>query len=114
MQYPRSYDLHSFGQCLHGVESSIEGCQSVYFHPYGLLWLPRRELSELLPNVSSSDYLTMGVFRIRTFRLTSTLGYNTTISLLLAAPPWIFATIISCVNAWHAGELSFPSFHLSQ
>ena len=38
-------------------------------------------------------------------RLTSTLGYNTTISLLLAAPPWIFATVVCCINAWHAGRV---------
>ncbi|EEB99806.1 hypothetical protein MPER_00416, partial [Moniliophthora perniciosa FA553] len=35
--------------------------------------------------------------------LTQTLGFNTTISLLLAAPPWILATICCCLNAWHAG-----------
>uniref|UniRef100_A0A0W0GF94 Uncharacterized protein n=1 Tax=Moniliophthora roreri TaxID=221103 RepID=A0A0W0GF94_MONRR len=37
--------------------------------------------------------------------LTETLGFNTTISLLLAAPPWILATICCCLNAWHAGTL---------
>ncbi|KAJ3982629.1 major facilitator superfamily domain-containing protein [Lentinula detonsa] len=35
--------------------------------------------------------------------LTSTLGFNTTVSLLLAAPPWILSTITCCLNAWHAG-----------
>ncbi|KAI0044270.1 MFS general substrate transporter [Auriscalpium vulgare] len=34
--------------------------------------------------------------------LTSTLGFSTTISLLLAAPPWILATITCAANAWHA------------
>jgi MFS family permease len=36
--------------------------------------------------------------------LTSTLGFDTTISLVLAAPPWIYATIACCLNAWHAGK----------
>ncbi|KAF9065161.1 major facilitator superfamily domain-containing protein [Rhodocollybia butyracea] len=34
--------------------------------------------------------------------LTSTLGFNTTDSLLLVAPPWILATIMCSLNAWHA------------
>ncbi|KAK7688346.1 hypothetical protein QCA50_008718 [Cerrena zonata] len=43
--------------------------------------------------------------------LTSTLGFNTTISLLLAAPPWILTTIISCVNAWHADRTGERYIH---
>ncbi|KAL5504607.1 hypothetical protein ACEPAH_7270 [Sanghuangporus vaninii] len=35
--------------------------------------------------------------------LTSTLGFNSAISLLLAAPPWVFATILCLLNAFHAG-----------
>ncbi|KAI5120278.1 hypothetical protein M0805_005335 [Coniferiporia weirii] len=34
--------------------------------------------------------------------LTSTLGFNTTISLLLAAPPWIWATVVCCLDSLHA------------
>ncbi|KAF9029761.1 major facilitator superfamily domain-containing protein [Rhodocollybia butyracea] len=34
--------------------------------------------------------------------LTATLGFNTTVTLLLAAPPWILATIVCGFNAWHA------------
>ncbi|KAK7688814.1 hypothetical protein QCA50_007503 [Cerrena zonata] len=45
--------------------------------------------------------------------LTSTLGFNTTISLLLAAPPWIFATIICCLNEWHADRTGERFFHIS-
>ena len=45
-------------------------------------------------------------------RLTSTLGYNTTISLLLAAPPWIFATVVCCINAWHAGRSPLETYTL--
>ncbi|KAJ7504957.1 MFS general substrate transporter [Mycena galericulata] len=35
--------------------------------------------------------------------LTQALGFSTTISLLLAAPPWILAALVCCLNAWHAG-----------
>ncbi|KAJ3554618.1 hypothetical protein NM688_g3016 [Phlebia brevispora] len=45
--------------------------------------------------------------------LTATLGFNTTISLLLAAPPWIFATIVCCVNAWHADRTGERYFHIA-
>ncbi|KAI5119172.1 hypothetical protein M0805_008655 [Coniferiporia weirii] len=45
--------------------------------------------------------------------LTSTLGFNTTISLLLAAPPWIFATIVCCLNALHADKTGERFFHIT-
>jgi len=43
--------------------------------------------------------------------LTQTLGFSTTISLLLAAPPWILASIICCINAWHADKTGERFFH---
>ncbi|EKM53442.1 uncharacterized protein PHACADRAFT_211138 [Phanerochaete carnosa HHB-10118-sp] len=45
--------------------------------------------------------------------LTATLGFSTTVSLLLAAPPWIFATILCCANAWHADRSGERFFHVS-
>ncbi|KAK7691722.1 hypothetical protein QCA50_005122 [Cerrena zonata] len=45
--------------------------------------------------------------------LTATLGFNTTISLLLAAPPWIFATIVCLANAWNADRTGERFLHLN-
>ncbi|KAJ8079919.1 hypothetical protein PM082_016744 [Marasmius tenuissimus] len=45
--------------------------------------------------------------------LTATLGFNTTISLLLAAPPWIIATVFCCLNAWHADRTGERFFHIA-
>ncbi|KAA1470620.1 MFS general substrate transporter [Dentipellis sp. KUC8613] len=45
--------------------------------------------------------------------LTSTLGFGSTISLLLQAPPWVFATIIACFNAWDADRTGERFFHIS-
>lgn len=45
--------------------------------------------------------------------LTSTLGYSTTLTLLLAAPPWIFASIVCCVGAWHADRTGERFFHVA-
>ncbi|KAH8087859.1 MFS general substrate transporter [Cristinia sonorae] len=45
--------------------------------------------------------------------LTSTLGFSTTISLVLAAPPWIFSTIVCCINAWHADKTGERFFHIT-
>ncbi|TCD66551.1 hypothetical protein EIP91_001272 [Steccherinum ochraceum] len=45
--------------------------------------------------------------------LTATLGFSTTISLVLAAPPWIFATIVCCIGAWHADRTGERFFHIS-
>ncbi|TFK51136.1 MFS general substrate transporter [Heliocybe sulcata] len=45
--------------------------------------------------------------------LTQTLGFNNTISLLLAAPPWILATIVTCVIAWNADRTGERYFHIN-
>ncbi|KJA20090.1 hypothetical protein HYPSUDRAFT_838942 [Hypholoma sublateritium FD-334 SS-4] len=45
--------------------------------------------------------------------LTQTLGFSTTVTLLLAAPPWIVASILCCLNAWHADKTSERFFHLT-
>ncbi|KAJ7834292.1 major facilitator superfamily domain-containing protein [Mycena leptocephala] len=45
--------------------------------------------------------------------LASNLGFNTAHSLLLAAAPWVFATIIACANAWHAGKTGERFFHMT-
>lgn len=45
--------------------------------------------------------------------LTATLGFNTTISLLLAAPPWIFASIVCCSNAFHADRSGERFLHIT-
>ncbi|KAJ7587225.1 major facilitator superfamily domain-containing protein [Mycena floridula] len=43
--------------------------------------------------------------------LTSTLGFNTTISLVLAAPPWIAATVVCCLSAWNADRTGERFWH---
>lgn len=44
--------------------------------------------------------------------LTATLGYSTTITLLLGAPPWLFAAIAALVVARHADVTGERFFHL--
>ncbi|KAG8221319.1 major facilitator superfamily domain-containing protein [Butyriboletus roseoflavus] len=45
--------------------------------------------------------------------LTATLGYSTSNTLLMAAPPWIFTAIITIINARHADVTGERFFHLS-
>ncbi|KAJ7160184.1 MFS general substrate transporter [Mycena filopes] len=45
--------------------------------------------------------------------LTQTLGFNTTISLLLAAPPWVVASVVTCLSAWHADKTGERYFHVA-
>ncbi|KAK7048470.1 MFS general substrate transporter [Favolaschia claudopus] len=45
--------------------------------------------------------------------LTATLGFSTTISLLLAAPPWLLAGAICCLNAWHTDKTGERFFHIT-
>ncbi|KAI0687878.1 MFS general substrate transporter [Cerioporus squamosus] len=44
--------------------------------------------------------------------IAGTLGFSTTATLLLAAPPWILATIVCCVNAWNADRTGERFFHI--
>ncbi|KZO91347.1 MFS general substrate transporter [Calocera viscosa TUFC12733] len=46
------------------------------------------------------------------FPLTGSLGYNTTISLLLVAPPWAFAVIVAFLNAQHADRSGERAIHI--
>ncbi|KAG2357241.1 sugar transporter [Suillus spraguei] len=45
--------------------------------------------------------------------LTATLGYNPTVSLLLVAPPWIYAVIFTFLWARHSDKTQERFFHLS-
>ncbi|KAH7906801.1 major facilitator superfamily domain-containing protein [Hygrophoropsis aurantiaca] len=45
--------------------------------------------------------------------LTATLGFNTTITLLMSAPPWIFASICCLANAWNADRTGERFFHIA-
>ncbi|ETN40837.1 uncharacterized protein HMPREF1541_05117 [Cyphellophora europaea CBS 101466] len=43
--------------------------------------------------------------------ITQALGYNTTSTLLLTAPPWIWAMLVSLPNAWHADRTGERFLH---
>jgi len=43
--------------------------------------------------------------------IAATLGFSTTITLLLAAAPWILSTIVCCVNSWHADRTGERFLH---
>ncbi|KAK4689352.1 hypothetical protein P7C73_g766, partial [Tremellales sp. Uapishka_1] len=44
--------------------------------------------------------------------LTATLGYGYVPTLLFSAPPWVFAVIISLINAWHADKTQEKFWHI--
>jgi len=43
--------------------------------------------------------------------LTKTLGYATTPTLLLSAPPWVFSCIVSLINSWHSDRTQEKFWH---
>ncbi|TFK84425.1 MFS general substrate transporter [Polyporus arcularius HHB13444] len=45
--------------------------------------------------------------------IAATLGFSTTMTLLLAAIPYVFATFLSCLNAWHADRMGERYFHIT-
>jgi len=44
--------------------------------------------------------------------LTKTLGFNNTVTLLLCAPPWAFAVILTFLNARHSDKTGERFFHI--
>ncbi|KAI9459750.1 major facilitator superfamily domain-containing protein [Boletus coccyginus] len=45
--------------------------------------------------------------------LTATLGYNLTDTLLMTAPPWIFASLCCIINAWNCDRTGERYFHMA-
>ncbi|KAG8221321.1 MFS general substrate transporter [Butyriboletus roseoflavus] len=45
--------------------------------------------------------------------LTATLGYGTTNTLLMSAPPWVFASICCVINAWNCDRTGERFFHIT-
>ncbi|KAM7185639.1 putative transporter [Naviculisporaceae sp. PSN 640] len=44
--------------------------------------------------------------------LTATLGFEYVPTLLMSAPPWVFACIVSLVNAWHSDRSQEKFYHI--
>ena len=44
--------------------------------------------------------------------LTGTLGFSYVPTLLMSAPPWVFAVIVSLINAWHADRTQEKFWHI--
>jgi hypothetical protein len=45
--------------------------------------------------------------------ITKTLGFSTTITLLLTFPPWAFATIYALFNSWHSDRTGDKFWHMA-
>jgi len=45
--------------------------------------------------------------------LTKTLGFNNTVTLLLCAPPWAFAVLVTFINARHSDKTRERFFHIA-
>lgn len=45
--------------------------------------------------------------------ITATLGFSTTITLLMTFPPWAFATIYALLNSWHSDRTGEKFWHIA-
>ncbi|KAJ3892784.1 MFS general substrate transporter [Lentinula edodes] len=45
--------------------------------------------------------------------ITATLGFSTTITLLLTFPPWAFATVYALANSWHSDRTGDKFWHIT-
>lgn len=45
--------------------------------------------------------------------ITATLGFSTTITLLLTFPPWAFATLFALANSWHSDRTGEKFGHIA-
>ncbi|KAJ7651353.1 MFS transporter [Roridomyces roridus] len=85
-----------------GTDSLLNGFKSAIADP--LVWL----FSAML--FSQHLGLSVGQF-VPTFA--KTLGFSTTVTLLLTAPTWLVSAIFCILNAWHADKTGERFFHIS-
>ncbi|KAJ7732186.1 MFS general substrate transporter [Mycena metata] len=83
-------------------DSSFRGLQMAVQDPLVILFA-LAGLCQLLGNSFGQFFPT----------LAATLGFNTTVTLLLASAPWVLAGILCCVNAWHADKTGERFFHIA-
>lgn len=72
---------------------------------------PFSRLVHLLPAMPSRTATNTPQFVFFFPTVAEALGYDTTATLLLTAPPWIFALLVSLPNAWHADRTGERFFH---
>jgi predicted MFS family arabinose efflux permease len=75
---------------------------------YGRVLVFQR-VSSLLPSLDSATHCYLSFFPT----LTATLGYNRTDTLLLCAPPWVFATIVAWLVTRHSDRTQERCFHIA-
>ncbi|KAG2153347.1 major facilitator superfamily domain-containing protein [Suillus clintonianus] len=80
---------------------------------YDGLWLAIKDPKTIIFMFMSCSQL-LGLSYINFFpTLTQTLGYGTTVTFLMAAPPWVFAATLCVLNAWHADRSGERFFHIA-
>lgn len=45
--------------------------------------------------------------------ITKTLGFSTTITLVMTFPPWAFATLFALANSWHSDRTGEKFWHIA-
>ncbi|KAG1900982.1 major facilitator superfamily domain-containing protein [Suillus fuscotomentosus] len=80
---------------------------------YDGLWMALKDPKTIIFMFMGCSQL-LGLSYINFFpTLTATLGYDNTITFLMAAPPWIFASACCVLNAWHADKSGERFFHIT-
>ncbi|KAG1742533.1 major facilitator superfamily domain-containing protein [Suillus lakei] len=80
---------------------------------YDGLWLAIKDPKTIIFMFMACSQL-LGLSYINFFpTLTQTLGYGNTVTFLMAAPPWVFASALCVFNAWHADRTGERFFHIA-
>ncbi|TDL29518.1 sugar transporter [Rickenella mellea] len=94
-------DIGVDDKATHGEEGWISGL-TMTFSDWTVWWLALA-LGMMVVSLSFNTFFPT---------LSETMGFNTTITLLLCAPPWLFATVMAFVVARHSDKSGERFFHI--
>ena len=80
--------------------------------PFAGLFMAVKDVKIYVLMLTFTAYVTGLSFNAYFPSLTKTLGFGYITTLLMSAPPWAFACIVSLLNAWHADRQQERCWHI--
>jgi hypothetical protein len=80
--------------------------------PFAGLFMAIKDVKIYVLMITFTAYVTGLSFNAYFPSLTKTLGFGYITTLLMSAPPWAFACIVSLINAWHSDRQQERCWHI--
>jgi len=80
--------------------------------PFAGLFMAVKDVKIYILMITFTAYVTGLSFNAYFPSLTKTLGFGYITTLLMSAPPWAFACVVSLINAWHSDRQQERCWHI--